>query len=59
VGQISEIDVSVDLLVALSTSTSYFASIAMLITDVRAGYDRESVGTQFDDSVLLTMFIQT
>lgn len=48
--------VSSDLLVSLSTNISYFASIAMLIIDVRANGDR-SIGTYFDTSVFLIMFI--
>ncbi|RXK37708.1 hypothetical protein M231_05041 [Tremella mesenterica] len=48
---------SMDLLVALSTSVSYFASIAMLIIDVRAPSTNSSVGTYFDSCVFLIMFI--
>lgn len=48
---------SMDLLVVLSTTTSYFASIAMLILDVRSPPDVASVGTYFDSCVFLIMFI--
>ncbi|KAK8858686.1 hypothetical protein IAR55_002915 [Kwoniella newhampshirensis] len=48
---------SMDLLVVLSTTVSYFASIAMLILDVRASPGTESVGTYFDSCVFLIMFI--
>ncbi|WWD04999.1 hypothetical protein V865_003070 [Kwoniella europaea PYCC6329] len=48
---------SMDLLVVLSTTVSYFASLAMLILDVRASPGTESVGTYFDSSVFLIMFI--
>lgn len=46
-----------DLLVTLSTTTSYFASIAMLIIDVLSSPSSESIGTYFDSSVFLIMFI--
>jgi Cu+-exporting ATPase len=46
-----------DLLVTLSTTTSYFASIAMLIIDVLSSPSTESIGTYFDSSVFLIMFI--
>ncbi|ORY25914.1 E1-E2 ATPase-domain-containing protein, partial [Naematelia encephala] len=48
---------SMDLLVVLSTTTSYFASIAMLILDVRSDPTSDSVGTYFDSCVFLIMFI--
>ncbi|KAK6908061.1 hypothetical protein I203_102062 [Kwoniella mangroviensis CBS 8507] len=48
---------SMDLLVVLSTTVSYFASLAMLILDVRASPGTESVGTYFDSCVFLIMFI--
>ncbi|WRT67903.1 uncharacterized protein IL334_004877 [Kwoniella shivajii] len=48
---------SMDLLVALSTTVSYFASLAMLILDVRSSSNNESVGTYFDSCVFLIMFI--
>ncbi|WWC62714.1 uncharacterized protein I303_105311 [Kwoniella dejecticola CBS 10117] len=48
---------SMDLLVVLSTSVSYFASLAMLILDVRSSPHSESVGTYFDSCVFLIMFI--
>ncbi|WVQ83012.1 hypothetical protein IAT38_005150 [Cryptococcus sp. DSM 104549] len=48
---------SMDLLVALSTTVSYFASLAMLIIDVRNPPSTESVGTYFDSCVFLIMFI--
>ncbi|WWD18579.1 hypothetical protein CI109_103032 [Kwoniella shandongensis] len=48
---------SMDLLVVLSTTVSYFASIAMLILDVQNQPDKESVGTYFDSCVFLIMFI--
>lgn len=48
---------SMDLLVTLSTTVSYFASIAMLVIDVKAGPGAMSVGTYFDSSVFLIMFI--
>lgn len=47
---------SMDLLVALSTSVSYFASVAMLAIDVRHP-GRMSIGTYFDASPFLIMFI--
>jgi heavy metal translocating P-type ATPase len=46
-----------DLLVVLSTTTSYFASLVMLILDVRSNASQMSVGTYFDSSVFLIMFI--
>ena len=46
-----------DLLVSLSTSVAYFASIAMLILDFRNDPSRPSIGTFFDSSVFLIMFI--
>lgn len=46
-----------DLLVVLSTTTSYFASIVMLILDVRSPPDVASVGTYLDSCVFLIMFI--
>ncbi|WVR06466.1 hypothetical protein IAU60_003497 [Kwoniella sp. DSM 27419] len=48
---------SMDLLVVLSTSVSYFASLAMLIIDVRAQPGTESIGTYFDSGVFIIMFI--
>ncbi|BEJ17273.1 hypothetical protein CspHIS471_0606740 [Cutaneotrichosporon sp. HIS471] len=48
---------SMDLLVTLSTTVSYFASIAMMALDVRAGPGSMSVGTYYDSSVFLIMFI--
>lgn len=48
---------SMDLLVTLSTTVSYIASIAMMALDVQAGPDSMSVGTYFDSSVFLIMFI--
>ncbi|CAK9784363.1 heavy metal translocatin [Cutaneotrichosporon oleaginosum] len=48
---------SMDLLVTLSTTVSYFASIAMMALDVKAGPKSMSVGTYFDSSVFLIMFI--
>lgn len=48
---------SMDLLVTLSTTVSYIASVAMLALDVRAGPETMSVGTYFDSSVFLIMFI--
>lgn len=48
---------SMDLLVTMSTTVSYFASIAMLALDVKAGPGMMSVGTYFDSSVFLIMFI--
>ncbi|ORX37325.1 E1-E2 ATPase-domain-containing protein [Kockovaella imperatae] len=48
---------SMDLLVALSTSVAYFSSIAMLIIDVRSSRTSKSIGTYFDSSVFLIMFI--
>jgi heavy metal translocating P-type ATPase len=48
---------SMDLLVALSTTVSYFASIAMMALDVRAGPHMMSIGTYFDSSVFIIMFI--
>ncbi|GMK57348.1 hypothetical protein CspeluHIS016_0401820 [Cutaneotrichosporon spelunceum] len=48
---------SMDLLVTLSTTVSYFASVAMMVLDVRAGPGSMSVGTYFDSSVFLIMFI--
>lgn len=48
---------SMDLLVALSTSVSYFASLAMLILDIRHAPSTDSVGTYFDSCVFLIMFI--
>lgn len=47
---------SMDLLVTLSTSVSYFASVAMLVIDVQHP-GRMSIGTYFDSSVFLIMFI--
>ncbi len=46
-----------DLLVVLSITTSYFASLAMLILDVRSSPESNNVGTYFDSSVFLIMFI--
>ena len=52
-----------DLLVALSTTTAYFASLAMLILDLKDGAFREDMrmatrrATFFDSSVFLIMFI--
>lgn len=46
---------SMDLLVALSTTVSYAASLAMLAIDVRS--NRMSIGTYFDASVFVIMFI--
>lgn len=52
-----------DLLVVLSTTTAYFASLAMMILDVRDGNSGEMQmmaqrrGTFFDSSVFLIMFI--
>lgn len=46
-----------DLLVVLSTTVSYCASIAMLILDAKASPGAESVGTYFDSCVFLIMFI--
>ncbi|WVQ73134.1 hypothetical protein IAR50_002698 [Cryptococcus sp. DSM 104548] len=48
---------SMDLLVVLSTSVSYFASIAMLAIDVQNPPGTDSVGTYFDSCVFLIMFI--
>ncbi|WVN85144.1 uncharacterized protein L203_100287 [Cryptococcus depauperatus CBS 7841] len=48
---------SMDLLVALSTSVSYFASLAMLIIDIRNPRSASSIGTYFDSCVFLIMFI--
>lgn len=54
---------SMDLLVVLSTTTAYFASLAMMILDVRDGNSGEMQmmaqrrGTFFDSSVFLIMFI--
>lgn len=48
---------SMDLLVTLSTTVSYFASVAMLVIDVKAGPGQMSIGTYFDSSVFLIMFI--
>nr|XP_019012879.1 uncharacterized protein I206_02375 [Kwoniella pini CBS 10737]OCF51660.1 hypothetical protein I206_02375 [Kwoniella pini CBS 10737] len=48
---------ALDLLVVLSISVSYFASLAMLIIDVRSSTNTESVGTYFDSCVFLIMFI--
>ncbi|KAL1408194.1 hypothetical protein Q8F55_004999 [Vanrija albida] len=50
---------SMDLLVALSTTASYFASVAMMALDVKAGAHsgNMSIGTYFDSSVFLLMFI--
>lgn len=50
---------SMDLLVALSTTTAYFASIAMMVLDIKAGAHsgNMSIGTYFDSSVFLLMFI--
>ncbi len=48
---------TMDLLVVLSTSVSYFASLAMLILDVTARRGLQSNGTFFDSSVFLIMFI--
>ncbi|WWC88506.1 uncharacterized protein L201_003417 [Kwoniella dendrophila CBS 6074] len=48
---------SMDLLVVLSTTVSYFASLAMLILDIRATPGTDSVGTYFDSCVFLIMFI--
>ncbi len=48
---------SMDLLVVLSTSTSYFASVAMIALDVQAGPGSASLMTYFDSSVFLIMFI--
>jgi len=48
---------SMDLLVALSTTVAYFASLAMLIIDVTSPSSAESVGSYFDSSVFLIMFI--
>lgn len=47
---------SMDLLVALSTTVSYFASVAMLAIDVRHP-GRMSIGSYFDASVFVIMFI--
>jgi len=56
-----------DLLVVLSTTTAYFASLAMMILDVRDGEQGDMQGempmmtsrrgTFFDSSVFLIMFI--
>lgn len=46
-----------DLLVVLSTTVSYFASLAMLIIDVTSSPSMESVGSYFDSCVFLIMFI--
>jgi cation transport ATPase len=46
-----------DLLVVLSTSTSYFASVAMMAVDVEAGRGAESHMSYFDSSTFLIMFI--
>ncbi|ODN81790.1 hypothetical protein, variant [Cryptococcus amylolentus CBS 6039] len=48
---------SMDLLVVLSTTVSYFASIAMLAIDVQNPSGTDSVGTYFDSCVFLIMFI--
>ncbi|RSH88277.1 uncharacterized protein EHS24_000811 [Apiotrichum porosum] len=48
---------SMDLLVSLSTTVSYFASIAMLALDVKAGPDVMTIGTYFDSGVFIIMFI--
>ncbi|KEP50109.1 copper resistance-associated P-type ATPase [Rhizoctonia solani 123E] len=51
---------SMDLLVALSTTTAYFASIAMMVIDVRTSpHDAMEVEmrTYFDSSVFLIFFI--
>ena len=48
---------TLDLLVSLSTSVAYFSSIAMLILDVRSTHGTSSLGTYFDSSVFLIMFI--
>ncbi|OCF30430.1 hypothetical protein I316_07917 [Kwoniella heveanensis BCC8398] len=48
---------SMDLLVVLSTTVSYFASLAMLIIDTRASPEAESIGTYFDSGVFIIMFI--
>ncbi len=48
---------SMDLLVVLSTSTSYFASVAMMAMDVQAGKGADSHMSYFDSSVFLIMFI--
>ena len=50
------VDSSLDLLVVLSTTVSYFASLAMLIIDIHSSH-LESVGTYFDSCVFLIMFI--
>ena len=42
---------------ALSTSVAYFSSVAMLIIDVRSPVASHSIGTYFDSSVFLIMFI--
>ena len=46
-----------DLLVVLSTSVSYFASVAMLIIDVRSPSSSPSIGTYFDSCIFLITFI--
>jgi len=46
-----------DLLVTLSTTVSYFASIAMMAIDVRAGPEVMTIGSYFDSSVFIIMFI--
>lgn len=48
---------SMDLLVSLSTTVSYFASVAMMILDIKAGPGAMSMGTYFDSSVFIIMFI--
>ncbi|CAE7107510.1 unnamed protein product [Rhizoctonia solani] len=51
---------SMDLLVSLSTTTAYFASIAMMVIDIRASHDKAMQGemrTYFDSSVFLIFFI--
>ncbi|WVQ96615.1 hypothetical protein IAU59_003720 [Kwoniella sp. CBS 9459] len=48
---------SMDLLVVLSTTVSYFSSLAMLILDIKASPDSESIGTYFDSGVFIIMFI--
>ncbi|WVF69120.1 hypothetical protein IAT40_003894 [Kwoniella sp. CBS 6097] len=48
---------SMDLLVVLSTTVSYFSSLAMLILDIEASSESESIGTYFDSGVFIIMFI--
>lgn len=48
---------SMDLLVVLSTSVAYTASVAMMILDIVDSPARSETGSYFDSSVFLIFFI--